>query len=118
MHLTLTRFPITELFYAITVLKHHTVTIHECYFYTTFSPIFRDYYKLLASLKCKYDDFSDTPSEDLPQRLRKLNEDMGFTEPQLAVTPETINSNKSMRASIKMIQNATLVRSVCILSKV
>ena len=97
-----------ELHYAQKELGDHNVVIYEAFFYTKLERIFAPYYRILAYHKMIYDavdeDLVKNP-EKLKAYLDDINEKMDLRG-DLSLTPEKLQPNKSMRMTIKLLQNS------------
>jgi hypothetical protein len=90
---------------------YRVLDIYECYAYFEVAPLFKKFFKLLASFKVRCEDFPEgvkgNPEAELAY-CRQINEDMGFVEEGVALTPEMMCLNEGQRGYIKTLLNSLL----------
>ena len=86
-------------------LKYTLFCIDEAFLYTNLQPIFQDFMRMLASKKIRHGKVPPSYQKDLKKYCDDLNEGIGFSKPQVVLTPDILEENAYKCTFVKSIMN-------------
>lgn len=82
--------------------------IFEILAYESSSNYLKKFLDILSSYKIRHSAFNCSTTEELQKECDKINEEMGFTSPELLLSPDKLQEDPQLKEFFKLWSNALL----------